>query len=163
MNRRRVAPWVAILVTAGSIGMGSAQTPSTDAATKPLATRELDVEGIVAEVIESVRRNGMLTVRVRLRNTGARQAKVSLAGGGVSYHTQNYIVAGDTRYEIMRDTGGNVLATPRDGGGWLEPTIKPKGTFNWWASYPAPPSSQKMYTLYLKVGPPIDDIPIIDK
>ena len=85
------------------------------------------------------------------------------ACGGVSYHTANYIVAGDTRYDIMRDTNGNVLATPRDGGGWLEPTIRPKGSFAWWANYAALPATQKSYTLYLKVGPPIDGIPIIDK
>jgi hypothetical protein len=63
----------------------------------------------------------------------------------------------------MRDTGGAVLATPRNGGGWLEPTIKPKGTWSWWAKYQAPPADQKTYALYLKVGPPIEDVPIIDK
>jgi hypothetical protein len=130
---------------------------------KPLATRELDVEGVVAEVIESIRKGDMLSVRVRFRNTGTAPAKISLAGGGISYHVQNYIIAGDTKYEIMRDTNGNALATPRDGGGGLEPTIRPKATFMWWAKYPAPPATQKNYTLYLKVGPPIEDVPIIDK
>jgi hypothetical protein len=133
------------------------------AAPAPLATRELDVEGVVAEVIESVRKDDVLTVRVRLRNTGAQPAKVMLARGGMSYHTANYIVAGDTKYEIMRDTAGNVIATPRDGGGWLEAKMPPKGTFAWWAKYPAPPASEKSYTLYLNVGPPIEDVPIIDK
>ena len=158
----RVALWAALVLVA-SVVTPWAQAPADSGAAKPLATRELDVEGVVAEVIESVRKDGVLTVRVRFRNTGASPAKISLAGGGVSYHTANYIVAGDTKYEIMRDTRGNVLATPRDGGGWLEPTLRPKGTFGWWASYQAPPATQKSYTLYLKVGPPIDDIPIIDK
>ena len=161
--RRRLTPWVAALVIVLS-GPLSAQKPAGDpAAPKPLVTRELDVEGVVAEVIESVRKDGVLTVRVRFRNTGTTPAKISLAGGGMSYHTQNYISAADTKYEIMRDTGGNVMATPRDGGGWIEPTIKPKGTYGWWAKYPAPPASVKTYTLYLKVGPPIEDVPIIDK
>ncbi len=160
---RRVETSIALVVLASVLTL-SAQTPAPDTvATKPLATRDLDVEGVVAEVIESVRKGDMLTVRVRFRNTGAAPAKISLAGGGVSYHTANYIVAGDTRYDIMRDTNGNVLATPRDGGGWLEPTIRPKGSFAWWANYAAPPAAQKSYTLYLKVGPPIDGIPIIDK
>jgi hypothetical protein len=142
--------------------MLAAQAPAS-APAAPLATRELDVEGVVAEVIESVRKGDMLTVRVRLRNNGTAAAKILLAGGGLSYHTANYIVSGKTKYEIMRDTAGNVLATPRDGGGWLQPTIQPKGSFTWWANYPAPPSSQKSYTLYLNVGPPIDDVPIMDK
>lgn len=156
----RTASWSAVIVVGFVLSL-SGQTPAPG--TKPLATQELDVEGVTAEVIESVRKGNLLTVRVRFRNTGPKPAKISLAGGGTSYHTANYIVAGDTRYEIMRDTAGNVLATPRDGGGWLEPTIRPKSTFAWWANYPAPPAAQKSYTLYLKVGPPIPDVPIIDK
>lgn len=160
---RRLALWIAFVLVAPLL-TASAQTPKAgNAGAKPLASRELDVEGVVAEVIESVRKGDTLTVRVRFRNTGTASAKIMLARGGVSYHTANYIVAGDTKYEIMRDTAGNVLATPRDGGGWLEPTIRPKGTFAWWAKYPAPPTSQKSYTLYLNVGPPIEDVPIMDK
>lgn len=160
----RLVASCAVFVLVGTVHAPSAQTPaSAPAEAKPLATRDLDVEGVVAEVIESVRKEGTLTVRVRFRNVGAEPAKISLAGGGQSYHTANYIVAGDTKYEIMRDSGGSVLATPRDGGGWLEPTIRPKGTFMWWAKYQAPPAAQNSYTLFLKVGPPIEDIPIIDK
>ena len=157
---RRISVWIPVVLI-GCALTAYAQAPSQPA--KPLATQELDVEGVVAEVIESVRKGDMLTVRVRFRNVGTAPAKISLAGGAMSYHTANYIVAGDTRYDIMRDTDGKVLATPRDGGGWLEPTIRPKATFGWWANYQAPPPAQKTYTLYLKVGPPIQDVPIIDK
>lgn len=157
---RQAIPWAAVFLF-GFVLTASGQSPASD--TKPLATRELDVEGVVAEVIESVRKGDMLSVRVRFRNTSTEPQKLSLARGGMSYHTANYIVAGDTRYDIRRDTAGNVLATPRDGGGWLEPTIRPKGTFSWWANYLAPPAAQKSYTLYLRVGPPIPDVPIIDR
>jgi len=128
---------------------------------KPLATRELDVEGIVADVIESDRQDGVLTVRVRFRNNGDKPAKLSLVGVQGYMHT--YIVSGDTKYAVLQDENGNQVATPRDGGGWLEPTIKPKGTWSWWGKFPAPPADRNTYTLYLKVGPPIDNIPIVDK
>jgi hypothetical protein len=129
-------------------------------ATRPLATRELDVEGIVAEVIESNRQDGELTVRVRFRNTLDKPAKLSLvdAQGYVS----TYAVSGNTKYPLLKDDRGNQLATPRDGGGWLEPTIRPKGTFSWWGKFPAPPADRKSYSLYLKVGPPLDNVPIVD-
>ncbi len=154
-----------ILVLVASVlpVVSQSRKAGSNSTAKPLASRELDVEGVVAEVIESVRKGDTLSVRVRFRNTGTAPAKLMLARGGVSYHNANYIVAGDTKYEILRDTAGNVIATPRDGGGWLEPKIAPKGTFAWWAKYPAPPASQKSYTLYLNVGPPIEDVPIIDK
>lgn len=165
MQRRWVLWIVIVFVFAASVVASLAQSAKKGAAAapKPLASRDLDVEGVVAEVIESVRKGDTLSVRVRFRNTGTAPAKLMLARGGLSYHTTNYIIAGDTKYEILRDTTGKVIATPRDGGGWLEAKIQPKGTFFWWAKYAAPPASEKSYTLHLKVGPPIEDVPIIDK
>ena len=128
---------------------------------KPLATRELDVEGVVAEGIESDRKDGVLTLRVRFRNNGQKPAKLPMVDAQGYVHT--YVVSGNTKYPLLRDNTGKQVATPRDGGGWLEPTIKPKATWSWWGKFPAPPADRNTYTLYLKVGPPIDDIPIVDK
>lgn len=139
-----------------------AGAPFVAAEDKPLATRDLDVEGIRAEVIESIRKDDVLTVRVRLRNTGDKPQKVLLVRGGESYEAA-YLSAKDTKYTLIKDTKGYRVATPTDGGGWLEPSIKPKGTWSWWGKFPAPPKDVKEYSLYLKVGPPIDDVPIIDK
>ena len=105
---------------------------------KSLATRELDVEGVVAEVIESHRKDGVLTVRVRFRNNGKELVK-------------------------LKDDAGNQTATPRDGGGWLEPTIKPKASWSWWGKFPAPSSDLNNYSLFFKVGPPIDNVPIVNQ
>jgi len=135
-----------------------AQTKPSD---KPHATRELDVEGVVADVIESDRQDGVLTVRVRFRNNGDKPAKLPLVDAQGYVHT--YVVSGNTKYPLLKDDRGNQVATARDGGGWLEPTIKPKTTWSWWGKFPAPPADRKTYSLYLKVGPPIDNIPIVDK
>lgn len=142
----------ALLMLLGPVAL--AQSPA-----KPLATRDLDVEGIVAEVIESNREDGVLTVRVRFRNTGDRPAKLSLVGN--QGYVDTYLSAGRTKYHLIKDDRGREVATPRDGGGWLEPTLRPKGTFTWWGKFPAP--KEKSYSLYLKVGPPIDGVPIVDK
>ena len=128
---------------------------------KPLATRELDLEGIVADVIESDRQDGVLSVRVRFRNNGEKPAKLQLVDAQGYVHT--YVVSGNTKYPLLRDDRGNQIATPRDAGGWLEPTIKPKATWSWWGKFPAPPADRKTYALYFKVGPPIENIPIVDK
>lgn len=127
---------------------------------QPFASRDLDVEGVVADVIESHRKDGVLTVRVRFRNTGDKPAKLSLVG--VQGYVHTYLVSGNTKYPLLQDDRGQQVATPRDGGGWLEPTIKPKATWSWWGKFPAPPADRKSYSLYLKVGPPIDNIPIVD-
>ena len=128
---------------------------------KPLASAELDVQGVVADVIESARKEGVLTVRVRFRNTGDKPVKFLLAGAG--RYDDNYLSAGNVKYTVIRDAKNYPVATPTDGGGWLEPKIAKGGSWNWWAKFPAPPADQKKYSLYLKVGPPIDDVPIIDK
>ncbi len=128
---------------------------------KPLASAELDAPGIVADVIESTRKEGVLTVRVRFRNTGEKSVKFLLAAAG--RYDDNYLSAGNVKYTLIRDAKKHPVATPTDGGGWVEPRIAARGSWNWWGKFPAPPADQKKYTLYLKVGPPIDDVPIVDK
>ena len=78
-------------------------------------------------------------------------------------YVPTYVASGNKKYPLIRDDRGNQVATPRDGGGWLEPTIKPQATWRSWGKLPASPADRKTYSLYLKVGPPIDGIPIIDK
>lgn len=161
MQRSHIPLIAATVLLAASALLASTPAAAQDAS-KPLASRELDVEGIVAEVIESVRKDGTLTVRVRFRNTGTKAQKVMLVRGGESYAAA-YLTAGNTKYTLAKDTSQRAVATPTDGGGWLEPSIKPKASWNWWGKFAAPPPDVKSYTLYLKVGPPIDDVPIIDK
>jgi hypothetical protein len=149
------------LVLASMFAVVTPAVAQSTQAAKPLATREMDVEGIVAEVIESDRKDGVLTVRVRFRNNGDNPAKLKLVDA--QGYTNTYVSSADKKYPLVRDSSGKEVATPRDGGGWLEPTIRPKATWSWWGKFPAPPADRKSYSLYLKVGPPIDDIPIVDK
>jgi hypothetical protein len=151
--------WLAAVV-AMCVGLGAApaQTPKSS---KPLASAELDVPGIGAEVIDSTRREGVLTVRVRFRNTGDKPVSLNLASAG--QYDSNYITAAETKYPVARDSNGYVVATPMDPGGDLTASIAKGGTWNWWAKFPAPPAGVKTYALYLKVGPPIEGVPIIDK
>src|SRR5687767_5047590 len=132
-----------------ALTLGPAAAVAQDSA-KPLASTTLD-SGVVAEVMESTRKDGTLTIRVRFRNPGDKPVKVSLVDAQGYVHT--YLSAANTKYALIRDTSGKEVATPRDGGGWLVPTIKPKASFGWWGKFPAPPAAQKTYTLYFKAGP----------
>ena len=154
---------VATLLTAAMMAAAppaGAQRKS-EPTSKPLASAELDVEGIVAEVIESTRKEGVLSVRVRFRNTGGKDVKFLLVHSG--RYDENYLSSGNVKYTIIRDAKNNPVATPTDGGGWIEPRIAKGKSWNWWARFPAPPAERKTYTLYLKAGPPIDAVPIVDK
>jgi hypothetical protein len=149
---------VSRIVLSGWFGIVHAQAGQKG---ETLASTELDVPGVVAEVFESGRKEGVLTVRVRFRNTGSETASFTLAKAG--NYGDNYVTAADTKYPVMRDSSNYVVATPMDPGGELSASIPKGGTWNWWAKFAAPPVGVSTYTLYLKVGPPVEDIPIIDK
>ena len=100
-------------------------------------------------------------MRVRFRNTGASAASLTLAVQG--QYDDNHIIADKIRYPILRDSSGYVAATPMNPGGELSARIPKGGTWSWWAKFAAVPADVKTYALYLKVGPPIEDIPIVDK
>ena len=55
---------------------GLACMPAAAQSDKPLASGELNAEGMVAEVMESVRKDGVLTVRVRFRNKTDKPVKL---------------------------------------------------------------------------------------
>jgi hypothetical protein len=162
MVRTAIRGLLGLVAVVGAFHVAPVARADDKAAGKPLASRDLDIEGITAEVIESVRKDGVLTVRVRLRNTGQKAQKVLLVRGGQSYDAA-YLSAKDTKYTLITDARQRAVATPADAGGWVEPSIKPKASWNWWGKFPAPPPDVKSYTLYLKVGPPIEDVPIIDR
>ncbi len=151
----------ALLLGASILAGVGVSRPQTSKTSKPLASAELDVPGVVAEVFESTRRDGVLTVRVRFRNTGATTASLTLAVQG--QYDDNHIVADKIRYPVMRDSSGYVAATPMNPGGELSARIPKGGTWSWWGKFSAVPADVKTYALYLKVGPPIEDIPIVDK
>ena len=160
-SRTGVRARARILVTI-VLGLAASALPLlAQPAAKPLASRDLDVEGVTADVIESVRKDNVLTVRVRFRNTSDHPVKLELTK--TNNYNLDYISAGNTKYNILRDTNKKALATPMDNLGMVETTIPAKGSWNWWAKFPAPPADQKTYTLYLKVGPPIEDVPIVDR
>jgi hypothetical protein len=121
---------------------------------------QLDHEGITAEVLESVRKDGVLTVRVRFRNTTDKPIKFKLVHAG--RYDANYISAGDTKYTIIATR--RRTSSPRHRRRRMDRADdQGEGHFGWWAKIPAPPPERKTYTLYLSVGPPIEDVPIVDK
>ena len=73
---------VAALLMAAAFATALPAGAQPKAEAKPLASAELDVQGVVADVIESTRKEGVLTVRVRFRNTGDKPVKFLLAGSG---------------------------------------------------------------------------------
>ena len=126
---------------------------------KPQA-HETNIDGVTAEVIEATRKEGVLTVKVRYRNSGAEPARMRLyRDSGLGEY---YVTAGNTKLMALKDTKGTFVATPHGHHGQTDISINPKSSFLFWAKYPAPPDEAKKVSFFHPHSPPIEDIPITD-
>lgn len=128
---------------------------------KPLQVQETNAEGISAEVTEVTRKEGVLTVKLRFRNTGAKPVRMNI----LSNHgdpDKFYTVAGSSKMMPLRDSQRAPLMSASDGTGMLHVEVKPAGSYLFWAKFPAPPASAKKVTLITPHTPPFEDLPITE-
>lgn len=148
---------------AGMLGLAAPNTglvrPAA-AQTAPIQTQETNFAGITAEVIECRRKDGVLTIRVRLRNTGNKDEQLTLIRD--RGYDQYYVTGGTKKYFILRDTEKTPLAPAADPGGSLYATVRKGGSYVWWAKYPAPPAEVKKINYVTPIAAPFDDLPITD-
>jgi hypothetical protein len=151
---RRSGSWsVLLLAAAASILSGPVRAQA------PLQSQDSNLSGIVAEITECKRAEGVLSMRMRLRNTSAADVQVYLVKQN-NYDTY-YLTAASKKYFILRDSEKKPLAPPTDGGD-LSVTIAKGGSYVWWSKYPAPPADVKKVGYYTSITPPFDDVPISD-
>jgi hypothetical protein len=155
MDRKRIAIAPALLLAATMMC-----SPAAAQAPKPQAL-ETNIDGITAEITEAVRKEGVLTVKMRLRNTGAAPVKVKVTEDYRDADTY-YAVAGSTKFLVLRDTKKYPVMVQLDNFGALRPEIKPGGSFLFWAKYPAPPADAGKFTFYTPLMPPVEDVPITE-
>lgn len=144
----------AVLLAAGMANPALAQAPKAPAL-------ETSIDGVTAEVVEAVRKEGVLTIKLRYRNAGSAPAKVKFAGLS-SDVDKYYVVAGSTKLLPLKDSKGVAVMNPLDHHGQLNAEIKPNGSFLFWAKYPAPPESARKISIYTPHGPPLEDVPITE-
>ena len=148
----------AALILGGALGVSPAL-----AQVAAIQSQDINAPGIAAELFEAKRSDGVLSVKVRLKNTGAKAARVKIYNE-YSKIDKFYVQAEGKKYFVLQDTEKVPLAVPSDFyGGQLEPTVAPGASFTWWAKYPAPPANVKKFGFYWPLGAPFDDVPITDK
>ncbi len=155
MDTKRIAIAPALLLAlAMSGGTALAQAP------KPPAL-ETNIDGVTAEITEAVRKEGVLTVKMRLRNTGTSAVKLTVTKDFRDADAY-YAVAGSTKFLVLKDSKSWPVMVQVDNYGGLHPEIKPGGSFLFWAKYPAPPAEARKFTFYSPLMPPVEDVPITD-
>lgn len=155
MHTQRIAIVPALLI----VGILSSGTALAQAAKLPAL--ETNIDGVTAEISEAVRKEGVLTVKMRLRNTGSSAAKITFTKDFREADSY-YAVAGSTKFLVLKDSKGVPVMTQVDNYGGLRTEIKPGGSFLFWAKYPAPPAEARKFTFYSPVMPPVEDIAITD-
>lgn len=162
MSPLRAAPAAScVTVLVGLAVLAGAVLPRlAGAQAAAIQTQETNFPGISAEVVECRRKDGVLTIRLRVRNTGDKPQRVTLISG--RDYDKYYVTAGSKKYFILRDTEKTPLAVAADSGGGLTPTIPQGGAYNFWAKYPAPPADVKKIGYITPLGAPFEDVPVTD-
>ena len=153
MNELRLHAAAVVLASAAFLPGAAAQ------GAKPQA-HDTNVDGVTAEVVEAVRKEGVLSLKLRFRNAGAKPARLDLVAN--RHVDTQYLVAGKTKLMVLKDSKNTALMPPLDPIGALQPTVKPGASYLFWAKYPAPPADAKKVTYYSPIMPPIEDIPIAE-
>lgn len=152
MQRRRIlaaGPGVVLALVAGRArGAG------------PLATQDTNIAGVTAEISQCRRKDGVLTVQMRLVNGTSSEQSFRVVNN--RNYDAFYVVAKNKKYFVLRDSEKTPLAPPADAGGGVRAQLKPGGSWTWWARYPAPPAEIAAIAYYTPLAPPFDDVPITD-
>ncbi|HYO46807.1 MAG TPA: hypothetical protein VEY33_08985 [Gemmatimonadota bacterium] len=122
-----------------------------------LQVQEVNEPGMLAELTEATRKNGVLTVKIRFRNTATDDVNHYFETRHGAYELF-YVTAGTQKYFVLKDTEGEPLA-PK----YLDVSLDPGATSTWWAKFPAPPASETTIDLVIPDTPPFEDIPITDR
>ena len=139
----------------------TAPTTAAPAGTPAIQSQDGNQAGIVADLTECKRGDGVLTVKIRFRNTGSKQLRLDVIDA--RNYEAFYVTGGSKKYFILKDSEGTYL-TPNAGGfGNLDVKLDPGQGWLWWAKYPAPPAEVTKINLVTPITPPFEDVPISDK
>jgi hypothetical protein len=142
----------------------NAPVPNSSAAVSSdvIQSQETNTPGVVGELIQCSRSDGVLSVKIRFHNTTGTPVNFYVLGPNISYE-KFYLAAASKKYFILKDSDGTVLAPGGDYSCGM-PGVCEKlaaGQSNtWWAKFPAPSADVTKLDLFTPVTPPFDGIPI---
>ena len=130
MTSRRAVPFLILLISvlggcSKESPAPSTQTPAAAPPTAPppvaapppaaapaasaaLKTEDTNIAGVVADVTECARKDGVLSVRVRFRNTSAEKKNLRLLDN--REYEKYYLTAASKKYFILKDSEGTYWA-----------------------------------------------------
>lgn len=126
-----------------------------------LKSGDTNIANVTADVTECSRKDGVLSIKVRLRNSASAVKRVDIIWN--RNYESYYVSAASKKYFILKDSDGTYLTPRADGFGGLAVDLDAGGQYTWWAKFPAPPAEVKAVTLYMPTAAPLEDIPVTDR
>jgi hypothetical protein len=140
------------------LGIGFSHTAR---AAEAIASQEINVtNGVIAEITQCRRKEGVLTIRMKLHNTTNQQVSVSVISG--RNYDDFYVTAKNKKYFVLRDTEKDALTPSAGSLGDLSVTLKQGSSWTWWAQYPAPPPDVTSITFFTPLTAPFEDLRVTD-
>lgn len=131
-----------------------------------IQTQETNVENVVAELLECRRAEGVLTLKIRYRNTSTSEKANQMTfvhSNDSNDYPKYYVTAGAKKYFVLKDSDGTVLSSNAAGGNnGVNITLDPGKSYLWWGKYPAPPADVKKIDFITPLGQPFESVPIAD-
>jgi hypothetical protein len=134
----------------------------------PIASAPMNIKGLEIDLLSVERRANVLTVKWAVRNTGDNRANAQFAL--VENKPSTYAVDEDsgTKYFVLTDKEGNVLATEhvwvKSGSYGINDDLDPGATQRYWMKLPAPPPAVKNINLFFTdAAEPFEAVAITDK
>jgi hypothetical protein len=128
-----------------------------------IQSQDANSPGVVAEITQAMRSEGVLTIKLRLRNTNSKAVSLNIIDS--HDYPAFYVTASNKKYFILKDTDGTYLATQTTS--WdhstLQVSLDSGQSYTWWAKYPAPPSEVKKISFITPLTPPFEDVPVGDR
>ena len=156
--RRDVRSFAATIIAAI---LGAAASAMAQAPAKPLQVQETNVQGVNAELESAVVHEGVLTIKVRFRNTAAKQMDVNVIDHPNDID-KYYVVAGKTKLLPLRDSEKVPLMTALDSAGLIRRTLQPGTSYLLWIKFPAPAAGTAKVSFYTTQTPPFEDVPLTE-
>jgi hypothetical protein len=155
MRRHFMVMLVSLVIAAGSIFVAfplfhpvQAQPDSV------IQSQETDSAGVIADLIQCKRKKGVLTIKVRIKNTSPETVRVYWSDA----HKHIYLIdeQNQKKYYILKDAEGQYIFS---GNPW---DIMPNAAKISWFKFPAPSAEVEEITFILPGCTPFEDIPISD-
>lgn len=147
--------WLVLIVALLASAFIGTISPRQIQAAAPIQIQETEISGVTAELTECKRAEGVLTVKVRFKNTSDEKVWFSIDTHHGDYDGF-YVTAESKKYFVLKDSDGAPLAPKYLG----NKDLNKNEIILWWAKFPAPPASVKKINLIIPRVPPFDDVPI---